>query len=173
VTVPNDPLEALNWAWNHSERTWWVIGAVGVWLAWINKRLKTWKRRNALAMGPSNVPKPAAAPPPSPSSSATQSYAAAPSYSASAYAAQPAYAAPPAAAPHPAASASRKLHRDAPPAHRPAPAQRTAAPAARSVDVPAAATGAGSILGGAFGDPAHARTAMVLAEVLGPPVALR
>jgi hypothetical protein len=167
VTVPNDPLEALNWAWNHSEHAWWVMGAVGVWLAWINKRLKTWKRRNGLPMGPSNAAKPAAAPPPSPaSSSAAQSYAAAPSYSASAYAAQPAYAAPPAAKPNPAASASRKLHRDA------APAQRTAAPAARSVDVPAGAAG-GPILGGAFGDPAHARTAMVLAEVLGPPVALR
>jgi hypothetical protein len=46
-------------------------------------------------------------------------------------------------------------------------------PVARSVNVPAASSGGAWTLSSAFGDPAHARTAMIIAEVLGPPVALR
>ena len=110
----------------------------------------------------------AAVPPSAPrrrARAASTPYAAAPSYQASGYAAPPAYAAPAAAAPSPAASATRRLHRDA------APAQRAAGPFARSVDVPA--PGGTWTLSNAFGDPANARTAIVVAEILGPPVGLR
>jgi hypothetical protein len=51
---------------------------------------------------------------------------------------------------------------------------RTAAvrPAAASMDAVVVRPGS-PVLHGAFGDPAHARTAVILAEVLAPPVALR
>jgi hypothetical protein len=51
---------------------------------------------------------------------------------------------------------------------RPAPARAAVAPG----DPPAAAASS-PVLRGAFGDSAHARTAVILAEVLAPPVALR
>jgi hypothetical protein len=177
VSLPADPLEALNWAWNHWDRAWWIIGLIGAGIAWTTKRMREWSRRNALLVGPSK-PKPAAmqwgpgtpaappAAPARPASSSSPTYAAAPSYAAAGYTAQPAYAAP-AAAP-PAHAPARKLHREG------ASAQRTVAPVARSVDVPQAAAPTGTwTLAGAFGDPAHARTAIVVAEVLGPPPGLR
>jgi hypothetical protein len=193
VTAPNDPLEALKWAWEHSDRAWWLIVAIGAGIAWTRKRMRDWSRRNALTAGPSKAgaagwtpgaPSPAAAQlqpapvsaAPKPAAAGTQpapasAYTAASAYSASAYTAQAAYAPPPpAAASH--AGSGRKLYRDTPPAQRAAaPAQRGVTPVARSVDVPVA-TGAWT-LAGAFGDPAHARTAIVIAEVLGPPVGLR
>ncbi len=169
MTLPSDPVEALKWASNHFGDAWWIIGAIAAGIAWTSKRLGDWNRRNALAVR-AFANKPAAAVPPSgpaPASSraASTPYAAAPSYQASGYAAPPAYAAPAAAAPSPAASATRRLHRDA------APAQRAAGPFARSVDVPA--PGGTWTLSNAFGDPAHARTAIIVAEILGPPVGLR
>jgi len=51
---------------------------------------------------------------------------------------------------------------------RPGPARAVAAPG----DPPPAALSS-PVLRGAFGDAAHARTAVILAEVLAPPVALR
>ncbi len=51
---------------------------------------------------------------------------------------------------------------------RPAPARTVSAPG----DPPPAAL-ASPVLRGAFGDSAHARTAVILAEILAPPVALR
>jgi hypothetical protein len=54
---------------------------------------------------------------------------------------------------------------------------RTVTPVARSVDVPplpgAPAGSTRRTLAEAFGDPAHARNAVILAEILAPPVALR
>ena len=174
MSLPGDPAEALKWAMNHSGDAWWVVGAIAAGIAWTSKRLREWNRRNSLVTGPNPAAKrtaarwtpgtPAAAPHAPAQPAPASSYAAAPSYAAAGYTAQPAYAAP-APAP-PARAPSRKLHREG------APAQRATAPVARSVDVPAAAPRA-RMLGGAFGDPAHARTAIVLAEVLGPPVALR
>jgi len=171
VSLPNDPLEALNWAWHHWDSTWWIFGAIGVAIAWTRKRLSDWSRRNSLATGGAPAVKPLAAQPAAPPAPASAAYTAAPSYAAAGYTAQPAYAAPPSAAPHPASS--RKLYREAS-----APPQRTVAPVARSVNVPATGTGTGShsgrwTLAGAFGDPAHARNAIIVAEVIGPPVALR
>ena len=160
MTLPSDPLEALHWAWNHSGYAWWVIGAIAAGVGWTSKRLGEWNRRNSLATArppeAASKPKPAAA---------ASTYAAAPSYAAAGYIAQPAYAAPVAAAP--AHAPSRKLHRET------APGQRAVAPVARSVDVPTATASGRWTLAGAFGDPAHARTAIVVAEVLGPPVGLR
>jgi hypothetical protein len=175
MTLPNDPLEALNWAWNHWDRTWWLIGALGVGIAWTRKRIAEWSRNNSLTMAGTPAAKAAAGQAAAgqlaaaqPAAGASALYAAAPSYAAAGYTAQPAYAAPPAAAPAHAPSSSRKLYREA------AAPQRTVAPAARSVDVPAAAAASGRwTLEGAFGDPAHARTAIVVAEVLGPPLGLR
>jgi len=104
--------------------------------------------------------------------------------SAAAPAPQPA---PPPAAPQPQRQA-RPHHAQSPLSHMP---QRQTVPVARSVDVPVmtvasagvtvaadldAATppsAARRMLATAFGDPAHARNAVVLAEILGPPVALR
>ena len=165
MTLPSDPLEALKWAMNHSDTGWWVVGLVGAGIAWSSKRLREWSKRNSLSLGVKPAPVPPPAPPPSnvqPGSGAT--YAAAPSYAAAGYTAQPAYAAPAAAA---TSTHAQKRHREA------AQAQRGVAPVARSVDVPVqTATGAWT-LAGAFGDPSHARTAVVIAEVLGPPVGLR
>jgi hypothetical protein len=168
VTLPSDPLEALTWAWDHSGHAWWLVVAVAAAAGWVNKRLREWSRRNALPVAPpakaSAARRPAAA---AAAPAATVStYAAAPSYAAAGYVAQPAYAAP-AAAPKSHAP-SRKVHRDAP-----AQPQRAVTPAARSVDVPSPAASGRWTLAGAFGDPAHARTAIVVAEVLGPPVGLR
>jgi hypothetical protein len=164
VSVPSDPVDALNWAWHHVNGSWWLIGLLGVGIAWTRKRLSDWNRRNALVTGRQTPAAPAqvakAQPAPAPAS-----YAAAPSYAAAAYAAQPAYAAPARAATPPAPA--RKLHREG------APAQRAVTPVGRSVDVPVAAASGRWTLAGAFGDPAHARTAIVVAEVLGPPVGLR
>jgi hypothetical protein len=164
VTLPSDPLEALNWAWSHSDRAWWVIGLIAAGIAWSSKRMREWNRRNA----PATVPGPmmAAATAAKPAAASASVYAAAPSYAAAGYTAQPAYAAP-TAAPKPPAP-SRKLHRDGGPAQ-----QRAATPAARSMDVPPLVASGRWTLSGAFGDPAHARTAIVVAEVLGPPVGLR
>jgi hypothetical protein len=172
--MPSDPGDALKWALDHTNVTWWVIAAIAAGVAWTNKRLRDWNRRNALNVGPAKVNAapagwtpgtPSAPPPPRPQQpSAPSAYTAATAYAAPAYAAQAAYAPPPGGGATPGGPA-RRLHRDAPPA------QRAATPVARSVDVPVA-TGAWT-LAGAFGDPAHARTAIVIAEVLGPPVGLR
>jgi hypothetical protein len=189
VTAPNDPLEALKWAWEHSDRAWWLIVAIGAGIAWTRKRMRDWNRRNAPTAGttkaaaarwtpgapsPASLPASAAAQPAAaPAQPGTAAaYTAATAYAASAYSAQAAYAPPPPAAAASHVGSGRKLHRDTPPAQRAAaPAQRAVTPVARSVDVPVA-TGAWT-LAGAFGDPAHARTAIVIAEVLGPPVGLR
>ena len=55
------------------------------------------------------------------------------------------------------------------------PARRTVIPIARSTDVPrpSAAAGPAEPLAAAFSDTAHARRAVILAEVLAKPVALR
>ena len=156
--MSNDPLEALNWAWNHSGHAWWAIGAIGAGIAWTTKRMREWNRQNSVLTGAKPAATPAKAQPASGST-----YAAAPSYAAAGYTAQPAYAAPAAAAPSHAPA--RKLHREG--------AQRTVAPVARSMDVPGPAATGRWTLAGAFGDPSHARTAIVVAEVLGPPVGLR
>jgi hypothetical protein len=190
VSVPSDPLDALKWALDHVGDGGWVLGAIAVGIAWTSKRVRDWGRRNAMPLGaPQARPKAAKAmpmptvvqwstdaatpPPPAPAAAvrpagpasytAAAAYTAA-AYTAAAYAAQPAYAAPPAAA---AAHGghSRKPHREA------APAQRAAAPV--SQPVAAHVPSGGWSLSGAFGDPAHARTAIVIAEVLGPPVGLR
>jgi hypothetical protein len=165
----NDPLDALNWAWHHTDSVWWIIGALGIGIAWTRKRLADWNRRNSAATVAVPVPNPAGAQPPAAPQPppAYAAYASAPSYAAAGYTAQPAYAAPP---PVPAQHAppSRKLYREA------APVQRAVAPVARSVEVPAGQALSGRwTLAGAFGDPAHARTAIVVAEVLGPPLGLR
>ncbi|HEY0381934.1 MAG TPA: hypothetical protein VGC72_07020 [Candidatus Elarobacter sp.] len=201
MSAPSDPLDALKWALDHSDGAWWIVGAIFAAIAWTSKRLRDWGRHNAQPLGQSapkakaqaqarpsatvqwafgaSAPPPAAPPPPAAAPAA--SYAAAPSYTAAAYtaaayAAQPAYAAPAAAQPGgaPHGGHSRKQHREAAPAQRPAaeraPAQRAAGPVVQ----PAAVKPAGGwSLSGAFGDPAHARTAIVIAEVLGPPVGLR
>ena len=175
MTLSSDPLDALKWAMNHSGDAWWVIGAIAAGVAWTTKRLRDWNRRNALVTGPKTAARTSAmrwtpgtpsAPAPSPAQPApASSYAAAPSYAAAGYTAQPAYAAPaPAAAPR---QPPRKLHREG------APAQRAVTPVARSMDVPAETASGHWTLAGAFGDPAHARTAIVVAEVLGRPVGLR
>ncbi len=94
-----------------------------------------------------------------------------------AYAAQPAFAPQPAytpPAPTPPAAPQRHARQQRPP-------QPDAVPAfaARTVDVPglpgvpARAGAMRRTFAEAFGDPAHARNAVVLLEVLGPPVALR
>jgi hypothetical protein len=91
-----------------------------------------------------------------------------------AYAAQPAYSAPPQQQQN-AGHQKRQKHQQQQP-------DVTRAPAfvARSVDVPVFAVQApaptGTLrrtLADAFGDPAHARNAVILMEILGPPVALR
>jgi hypothetical protein len=156
VTLPSDPVEALKWAFSHSGDAWWIIGAIAGGIAWTSKRLGDWNRRNALAVR-AGANKAAAA--------AMPAAAPAPPYQASSYAAPAAYTAPPAAAPSPAASAPRRFDRD------PAPVRRAATPFARSVDVPVP-TGSWTV-GAAFGDPASARTAVIVAEILGPPVGLR
>jgi hypothetical protein len=164
VTLPNDPLDALKWAMNHSGDAWWVVGLIIAGIAWTMKRLRAWSARNTVVTSAPATP-PAAASPARPAVMTISSYAAAPSYAAAGYTAQPAYAAPP-----PATSSqapARKLQRET------APARRAATPAARSVDVPGPAATGRWTLAGAFGDPAHARTAIVIAEVLGPPVGLR
>jgi hypothetical protein len=184
MSLPSDPVDVLKWAGRHSGDAWWVIVAIGAGIAWTNKRLRDWNRRNSVLAGSKPAadsgavqwatdPTPKTPQPPKPPQrpraptppAAAASYTAAPSYAAAGYTAQPAYAAPVAAAPQHAPA--RKLHREG------APAQRAAAPVARSVDVPAAASAHARILGGALGDPAHARASIVIAEVLGPPVALR
>ena len=162
MTLPSDPLDALNWAWNHSDRAWWVIGAIAAGVGWTSKRLRDWNRRNTPVTAQSPT---AAAAKPGPAAAAASTYAAAPSYTAAGYTAQPAYAAPAAAPPQHAPA--RKLHREG------GPAQRAPAPVARSVDVPPAVASGRWTLTGAFGDPAHARTAIIVAEVLGPPLGLR
>lgn len=170
MSLPSDPAEALKWATNHTGDAWWMIVAIGAGIAWINKRLRDWNRRNTIAVGRAKLAppaKPTAAPVAPAPVAAASAYAAAPSYAAAGYTAQPAYAAPKAAAAQPAASSSRKLYREG------APVQRAVAPVARSVDV-AQATASGTwTLAAAFGDPANARTAIVVAEVLGPPLGLR
>ena len=98
-----------------------------------------------------------------------------------AYAAQPAYASPQqqqqAAQRH-----SRHKHQQQPQPPPQPEVRRAPQPIARSVDVPifpsvampAAAVGTTRrTLADAFGDPAHARNAVILMEVLAPPVALR
>ncbi|MDB5069779.1 MAG: hypothetical protein JWM87_890 [Candidatus Eremiobacteraeota bacterium] len=97
-----------------------------------------------------------------------------------AYAAQPAYASPQqqqqAVQRH-----SRHKHQQQPQQPPPPEVRRAPQPIARSVDVPvfpsvpvAAAVGTTRrTLADAFGDPAHARNAVILMEVLAPPVALR
>ncbi len=85
-----------------------------------------------------------------------------------AYESAPAYTAAVSAAPPP---------YQAPPQQRPA-AVRRAVPAARSVDVPVAAVAAVApagrwVLADAFRNPANARSAVIMAEILGPPRALR
>ena len=147
---------------HHSGDAWWVVGLIIAGIAWTTKRLREWGSRNT-PVNTAPAPRPAVAPAARPATAS--SYAAAPSYAAAGYTAQPPYAAPPPAAP-PHAPA-RKLQRET------APARRAAAPVARSVDVPAATATGRWTLAGAFGDPAHARTAIVIAEVLGPPVGLR
>ncbi len=187
MSLPSDPVEALKWVFNHSNEFWWVWGAIAAGIAWTSKRMRDWSRRNAAdpaviaaraqarsllvaALARSGT---AAAARPSAPQPSGPAYTAAPTYAASAYAAQPAYAAPPAAAPSHAGSAGRKLHRES------APAQRGVTPVARSVDVPVPGAPSGRARSGAwtladaFGDAAHARTAIVIAEVLGPPVGLR
>ncbi|HEY6233599.1 MAG TPA: hypothetical protein VIW69_00675 [Candidatus Elarobacter sp.] len=185
MTLPSDPAEALKWAFNHSGDAWWVFGLIAGGIAWTSKRMRDWNRRNAIPIGRTQLNStpwsaaalpaqaaPAAAPAQTASSAAPgSSYSAAAAYAAAAYAAQPAYAAP-AAAPSPSAPA-RKLHREMPAQRAGAPAQRAVTPVGRSVDVPAGTTTGAWTLTGAFADPAHARTAIVIAEVLGPPVGLR
>ena len=202
MTLPSDPLEAFRWAVHHSGDAWWVFAAIAAGIAWTSKRMRDWNRRNtpagaaaaakakakAVARAEAAAARwmsliqnqgapPAAAAPAKPAAHAQSagpaSYTAAPSYTAAAYTAaaytaQAAYAAPPSAAQPAAGSQGRKKHRDG------GGPQRVAAPVARSVDVPvSAAAGGGWTLKGAFGDPAHARTAVVIAEVLGPPLGLR
>jgi hypothetical protein len=157
VSAPSDPADALRWALNHGGDFWWVWGAIAAGIAWTSKRMRDWSRRNA-----------------DPAALAARAKARAALMAAlsPAAAARPAAAAQPASAapPQQAAPVARQPYRQA------APAQRAATPVARSVNVPAggAAAPAGAwTLTGAFGDPAHARTAIVLAEVLGPPLALR
>jgi hypothetical protein len=79
-----------------------------------------------------------------------------------------------------AAPAYSAAHSAAPPAYRPAQQHRPArvAPVARSVDIPippvaAVAPAAGWVMADAFRSHANARTAVVMAEILGPPRALR
>jgi len=152
VTQPSDPVEVLKWAAHHWGDAWWLIGAIAAGMAWTSKRLGDWRRRNAVAV----TARPRAA---------ALLYQA-PFRQAPGPAAQPAPARPaPPAATHPASASHR-------PRREPAPAQRATAPIARSVNVPPPASGAWT-LSSAFGDPAHARTAVIVAEVLGPPVALR
>ena len=109
---------------------------------------------------------------------------AAESKSAPAYVPQPAYAAPPPSA-QPAyaapAAAAQSRHRQRP--HQEPPRRdvmRDPVSVTRSMDVPDIASTAPPQVGAmrrtlaeAFGDPAHARNAVILLEVLGPPVALR
>ena len=168
MTLPSDPLEALRWALNHSDAGWWAIGLIGAGIAWSTKRMREWSRRNTLVTGPAaKAAVPAArAAPAAPAAAAAATYTAAPSYAAAGYTAQPAYAAPPPASQSQHAKARKQ--REAAPA-----AQRTVAPVARSIDVPVPVATGSWTLAGAFGDPAHARTAIVIAEVLGPPVGLR
>ena len=71
---------------------------------------------------------------------------------------------PPAAAPQRGASGAAQRPTTVRPVQRAAPAPAPPAPA-----VPPR----GLLFGGAFSDPAHARTAVILAEILAPPVALR
>ena len=160
MTLPSDPLEALRWALNHTDAGWWLIGLVGAGIAWSSKRMREWRRRNALLTGPATK----AAAPAGAAATQASTYTAAPSYAAAGYTAQPAYAAPPPQPPH----GKVRTHRDSAP-----PPQRVVAPVARSVDVPVSAASGSWTLAGAFGDPTHARTAIVVAEVLGPPVGLR
>jgi hypothetical protein len=75
--------------------------------------------------------------------------------------------APPAPPPVAAAAPANNF----PPSSRPQP--RAVTPVAPGTPVAAGALTARSGLLGAFADPAHARTAVVLAELLAPPVALR
>jgi hypothetical protein len=165
VTLPSDPLEALKWALNHTDAGWWAIGLIGAGIAWSTKRMREWSRRNALVTGPAaTTAAPVAAATPAAMTAAT--YTAAPSYAAAGYTAQPAYAAPP-PAPLSQHGKARK-HREAA-----AVPQRVVAPVARSIDVPVQTATGSWTLAGAFGDAAHARTAIVIAEVLGPPVGLR
>ena len=83
----------------------------------------------------------------------------------SAYEAAPAYTAA-VSAPAPAYQPAQTQHRSA--------AVKRAAPAARSVDVPVAAAPLERwTIADAFRNPANARTAIVMAEILGPPRALR
>jgi hypothetical protein len=164
---------------------WWVWLAIALGISWTHKRLRDWNRRIAAdpatlaarakardalvaALAPALAARQAAA---QPAAAAPARSAAVPAYAAqTAYAAQPGYAAPPPAAQAQPGSSARKLHRE------PAAAQRTVTPVARSVDVPTTATAATAgtwMLKGALDDPAHARAAIVIAEVLGPPVGLR
>jgi hypothetical protein len=165
VSLPSDPADAVKWAFNHVDSVWWIWGAIAVGIAWTNKRLRDWNRRNAdptvlAARAKARAALIAAL---SPAVAAAGGRVAAPP--------SPAPAAP--AAPT-AAGAGRK-HRHPAQAPTPPPPQRSVTPVARSVDVPAAAAAATGTwtLAGAFGDPAHARTAIVIAEALGPPLALR
>lgn len=168
MSLPNDPGEALRWATDHTRAATWLFAFVIGAIVWTMKRMGDWNRRNAAAQAPGVPPLVAAVE----RAAAAKAGPAAQLYqAAAAYASQsstPAtYKAAPAYAPQ---AASASTHR------RPAPAQRAATPAARSVDVPRAAPARAAerwTLVGAFGDPGHARTAIVIAEVLGPPVALR
>ena len=160
MTLPSDPLEAIKWAMNHSDAGWWIVGIIGAGIAWTTKRLREWNRRNVLLTGPAAKAAATAAP----AAPAASTYTAAPSYTAAGYTAQPAYAAP---APGSRQPHKPRIHRDT------AQPERTVAPVARSVDVPGRTPTGAWTLAGAFGDPAHARTAIVIAEVLGPPVGLR
>ena len=166
MTLPSDPLEAMRWALNHSDAGWWAVGLIGAGIAWSTKRMREWNRRNALLTGPAAKAAAKAPATAAPAAAATATYTAAPSYAAAGYTAQPAYAAPPPGAQNQHAKARKQ--REAAPAP-----QRAVAPVARSVDVPVPAATGSWTLSGAFGDPAHARTAIVIAEVLGPPVGLR
>ena len=155
MSAPSDPGDALKWAFNHLGEFWWVWGAIAAGIAWTSKRMSDWNRRNAA--DPAALAERAKA-------RAALLAALAPAVAARQGAVPPAPAAP---APQ-AAPPARKLQQPAPP-------QRAVTPVARSMDVPTTAratTGSWSLLD-AFGDPAHARTAIIVAEVLGPPVGLR
>ncbi|MBV8750484.1 MAG: hypothetical protein JO103_12320 [Candidatus Eremiobacteraeota bacterium] len=146
-----DPSDVFGWALNHARDIWWLIAVVIGLIAWTNKRLGAFRRASARATGAQG---------PTASAQRTMEEAV---RRALAGDGQPAQAAPQPAA---TAQAAPKPPQPARPVQSPRSAVVVAEPVTPTIPVR-------QTLAEAFGDPAHARTAVILAEVLAPPLAMR
>jgi len=150
VIAQVDPSNVFGWALDHAQDVWWLVAIVIGLVAWTNKRLGAFRRASARA---------AATPGPAGSAQRTMEEAVRRALAGE----RPTQATPQAVTP---AQAAPKPPQPARPAQVPRSALLVA-------DAAAPAPPVRQTLVEAFGDPAHARTAVILAEVLAPPLAMR